>query len=480
MTDPYSRAQGDAVNLVVDLPPLSALDTWKANLTPASRRLIDESRVAIGSSGVFAAGTGHQPGFFHAGILAKFIAADSIASERGAASNWIHFASDADTHDPLRIDLPLRSPDGGVRRGSVSLARPERVPPHAPACIRAVGRVIDEGPEREALGAAVASERGEKVLTAALDACAQSAEQAPDAAMQVARACESMMSAWVRPSAATVPTRTLIATPMGRWAVEAILSRPAECARAFNGALAFEPHSARFLRESGDASEVPLWGVAADGARLRLNAVGARRALAAGELVLPRAFLASGLMRLVVDLFVHGTGGAHYERAGDRWWREFLGIELPPFAVVSASLYPSPAALGIPLRLDANPGVRFREAWWNPALLPDNPASAAHSAERAELLRCIADARRRSPERRAAYCSLLESISRGRASATAQLDSLKSHESHHARALKESALLTDRTWPFLLLDPSAIDGLVVAIRARVHSTGATSAKGSGR
>lgn len=53
----------------------------------------------------------------------------------------------------------------------------------------------------------------------------------------------------------------------------------------------------------------------------------------------PRAVALSVLNRLfVADLFVHGTGGAKYDRITDGFIARFYGITPPPFAVVSATL----------------------------------------------------------------------------------------------------------------------------------------------
>jgi len=58
-----------------------------------------------------------------------------------------------------------------------------------------------------------------------------------------------------------------------------------------------------------------------------------------GWKVRPRALTTTMFCRLfVADVFIHGIGGAAYDRVTDRIIREFIGIEPPPYIVCSATV----------------------------------------------------------------------------------------------------------------------------------------------
>jgi hypothetical protein len=116
------------------------------------------------------------------------------------------------------------------------------------------------------------------------------------------------------------------------------------------------------LREAHGALELPLWAVVEgrrhpvfvrrEGSQVVLSSDGRELcqlpatdfAQAEGMLrafaLRPRALILTAFVRLcVADLFVHGTGGRHYELAGDRILAELFGHPPPPFAVVSATVH---------------------------------------------------------------------------------------------------------------------------------------------
>ncbi len=101
----------------------------------------------------------------------------------------------------------------------------------------------------------------------------------------------------------------------------------------------------------------------------------------------PRAMALSVLNRLfVADLFVHGTGGAKYDRITDLFISRFHGITAPPFAVASATLK-------LPGLDDPAPGLaalrqRLREAAFHPERFLEN-APPALVAEKENLRAAI-------------------------------------------------------------------------------------------
>ncbi len=467
MNQPLTSALGgDSNALLLELPP----ETDPAqHLSSATLALRQQLRESLGLPAHFLSGAGHQPVLWHAGILAKFITASRLASARRAAStqgasNWVHFLSDQDASDPFRMDVPLRDATGSIRRASIRLV--------VEGALLARDGVAAARP---AQGARLvdfrdfASERAVDACTRVLAALGRSGGAA-HAGIQLAQVMHECASRWLPAPCATLSSHALI-TCAGA-ILERIVREPVESAQAFNAALRADPRAAKPLHIAGESSEVPLWGVRSDGRRERIGALEARRRIDQGRLVLPRAFLASGLMRVICNTFVHGTGGARYERVGEAWWREFLGIELPPFATASATLVPELAALGLARETPVETSLAYRRAWWDPTQL-DRPREPHRILEpvRAALLERIAEAPRKSALRRDAYRALSEHIAALRSTRRDELELLRASESHQQVARTQSALAHDRTWPFVLVPESAIDALAAAIADRLSARG---------
>lgn len=449
-------SEAGAIDFRIDVPPAPA------PLTGIAADIRRHMRTALGlplgvREGVVT-GAGHQPVVWHAGLLAKFIAASADAAVLAPTDTegvWLHFISDQDLVEPSRIDLPVREVGGAVRRSAVQfsaawargndLRASAWYPPFPPTASTAV----------------CASDAS----TAARDAFLRQLEvnqREATAAMQFAKSVGSCAQVWTGQPALVIGSAALLqaAAPL----VEQILQEPERSAVAFNEALREDPHAARPLRVAGDRSEVPLWRVARDGSRERISADEARHALGSGTLLLPRAFLASGLLRICCDCFYHGTGGARYERVGEVWWKRFFDIDLPPFGMATATMLPTPTALGI-TAAPPLPRISHRRMWWNPHLLTSDRSQ--HDT-RAALVQRIMQAPRRSAERAARYAALHEWIARERTAGTNELDQILREEHTHRCAHAQASLAHDRTWPFLLLEPSALDALTAAITRAVQ------------
>lgn len=139
-----------------------------------------------------------------------------------------------------------------------------------------------------------------------------------------------------------IRTSDLLDTPAGQSMLEAMRSDPGRCTDTLREAIAAVPGSG--LRPPyGD--ELPLW--AAPVGQPTVRHIATPSDLDDAEVLLfPRAVLTTAIMRLAVcDLFVHGTGGAMYDRVTDRWVQAWLGQTPPPFAMVTADVYVDHAAL---------------------------------------------------------------------------------------------------------------------------------------
>ncbi len=441
------------------------------SLSDAAETLARGMRESLGLPARVAAGAGHQPILWHAGILAKFLAASAIARSCVEAPNWVHFLSDQDVVDPFRMDVPLRAGDGRVRRASIRLVASDPL-----RAREAIGAARPAQKAREIDSHEFASEHaveGCKRVCTALDEF----HNDPHAGVQLAHVMHACAAQWLHEPCAVVPSEALIASGAAHAILDRILSDPVACASAFNAALRNDPRAARPLHIAGESTEVPLWGVAADGRRERIGASEARRRRVQGRVLLPRAFLASGFMRVICETFVHGTGGARYERVGEAWWRDFLGIELPPFATASATLYPTPAALGLREDSGAPNPIAWRSAWWDPTQLDvrsnrSREGRANIDPVRGEILERIAQAPRRSAARREGYRSLCAYIEALRVSHSGELEGLARGESQEQENRGERALLRDRTWPFVMLADSAIDAMARTITQRISAPAA--------
>lgn len=433
------------------------------SLSPLASTLRSQLRDSLQIPKGFVAGTGHQPIALHCGLLAKFIAASSVAKAHGPQSCWVHFLSDQDVVDPFRMDVPVLERTGNVRRTSLRLAleQPQLAIDAVPFARPAQS---PRRPDIETLASPAASTAMDKVIEAMRAAC-----DSPNAGVQMARTMMQCASRWVNPPCAIVQSRSLLMCDAAQSILQKIFAAPEQCAAVFNAALKLDPRSARPLRENGSRSEVPVWGVRADGCRERIDALEARRRCESGMPLLPRAFLASGLMRLTCDLFFHGTGGVRYERVGDRWWRDFLDIELPEFGSATATVVPFASDLGIHFNTNALQQPSWRQAWWDPTRLDrDNEESPAMiEPNRVALLQEIQDAPRKSTQRRAAYRALCDHINALRQSRSAELSSLEIAEGESKSIRAQIALANDRTWPFVLMREATIDSMANSIRNHI-------------
>ena len=390
-------------------------------------------------------GAGHQPEWWHPGITAKFMWAQSLAARAGASTAWL--LVDTDVRDPFELRYPAgtaASPRGAAHRfgpraaaGTVPAARASCIPaPHDPARMPAALPCAAEG------------------LLRARDALLRHAD-CSGAPLQLAHALVDTTPA-LRAPAAVVRTSELLRTGLGEALVERAARDPAACARAFNAAVAGAPRTARPLAESGPrGAELPLWAPAPDGTRRRVHAADLEQLRAAGSPLWPRAFLTGVLARAALcDRFVHGTGAARYERATDAFARAWLGDDLPPFDVATATLrLPFPADDG-PAPMDS---AARRRRWFDPL------GGSAPSEGKQAALREIAALPRGSAERRARWRSMhaeLASIRRAHACEFAEAEALAAADRERARA---AALRSDRTWPTVLHPPEAVIRLAEAL-----------------
>lgn len=337
--------------------------------------------------------TGHQPEFIHPGVWAKHVVASRLAEAVGGVA--VNLTVDTDVAKTTALSVPMLT-DGGLRVHAMQFADVapgttyEDIPPLDGAHVARLRESV-----RQALGERFGRSMMGPYLErfGSLDGPSSFVDQATAARSSLesefgVRMLETRVSrSWICPLLVD------------------ILGNAPRLFESYNASLA-EYRGAQGIRGSqrpipdlirdGDRLELPLWVRHTHEPRSRLfveqrrdtlflyadqQSVGCigldklatwDRALKAlreldGVLFRPRALMLTLWARmLLADLFVHGIGGAKYDRITDRLIERYFGVQPPVMACVSATL-----RLDLP-RHDATPDVlralkhQQRDLTWNP------------------------------------------------------------------------------------------------------------------
>lgn len=414
------------------------------------RAWAERTRAELGMPEGTVVGAGHQPEWWHPGIVAKFAWADERARRLGGSLAWL--VVDTDTRDPAAVRYPE------VRAGRLSAAEVRFAPPLAAGASPAgLPAFRPRGlPEARADRAPALACVGDGL--ARIHASLAGHAGARDAVSQVVAAVRDCTPEVGTP-ACIVRTSEIMATDLGR----ALLSRanqdPGACVRAFNRAVAHAPRTARPLAESGPRGpELPFWTPSSAGSRMRVHSLELPRLIESDAALWPRAFVTGLFARLALfDRFVHGTGGDAYERATDALAAEWLGVRLPAFDVATATLR-------LPLGVDddaAGPTpAELRSGWFDPERGLGGPGPRKQA-----LLEAIARAPRASAERRAAWIRMHRELEAMRSADPARLERFAAETAIARERRRAHEVRTDRTWAAALHPPGAISRLARAIRA---------------
>lgn len=431
--------------------------------------------------------TGHQPELYHAGAWVKVFLAQRLARQLGAIA--VDLVVDADAFEAVEARVPEMSPRPEGARHVLAAGGPDTCFACAPV------------PERAAVERFVADVRaglsavGEVRAAACFEAFAENLLGAMADARHVG---ELVTIARRRYEAAAgtgyleLPLSELCAgRAFSTFAVA--LALDAEAFRlAYNEELALYrsvnglrsvAKPAADLRKADGAIELPLWAMSgsrrvpvwaqARGGRVLLVPEGASgvdvggedggEALAASGLRLaPKALTLTLFHRLfVADGFVHGIGGAAYDRVTDGITRRYFGVEPPVFAVASLTMrldLAGPFATEDEVasvvqrlnRVRQNPDQMLGDA----KLTGDASARASELADRkSELVSAIAspgaDKKSLGGEIREVNASLASLLAPLEAGLVRELETLRGR-----RAWTEVA--EDRTYPFCFFDPREI------------------------
>ncbi len=308
--------------------------------------------------------TGHQPEFMHPGVWAKYVVADRLAVAIGGVA--LNLVVDNDVPKTTAVAMPVISGDR-LSLEQVPFARPGAGTPYE--CI----------PRADSAVIAAARQRFAAIMGAAFNASALPAFLEGFAGEGSRDFVEQMVAgraAVDRAFDVAVRDVRVSAAWGGAMLLDWVL-RARDFAQSYNRALAEYRREAAVrgpnrplpdLRMAGSRVELPVWAYDADGPRRRVfveRDEGQIRLFAEDELIgraavadlgregavpdvlqaacrmklRPRALALTLWARLVAgDLFIHGIGGAKYDRITDKIIRSYYGVEPPPMACVSATL----------------------------------------------------------------------------------------------------------------------------------------------
>lgn len=476
------------------------VDTWTVRIADLDLRTVRREvrrRVTAHDDDRPIVLTGHQPEFIHAGVWAKHVVVSRLAEAVGGVA--VNLTVDTDVAKATALSLPVLT-GGQLSEQAIQFAD---VPPDV--SYEDIPRLDDlrvshlADSARQALG-----RRFERSMLGPYFEYLAEAQSARDFVDQATIA----RSGVERTFAVNMLERRVSQSWFCPLLAE-ILGQAPRVFECYNAALA-EYRRAQGIRGSrrpipdllreGDRVELPLWVKPVRGGRSRLfveqrgdalclyadrRSVGSlalerlktwdRAVEVLGELedvvLRPRALMLTLWARmLLTDLFVHGIGGAKYDRITDLLMTRCFGVRPPPMACVSATL-----RLDLP-RHDASPQSlaelvnRRRDLTWNPQRhlgagedIAELVEARARAVERSQSLR--ADDGRHRAQRREVFHQI-RSISRrmlGRR-ADAQRD-LDESIARTDEALRQNAVADRRDYFFALHDRSALERLCEALPA---------------
>lgn len=424
---------------------------------------------------------GHQPGFWHPGILAKWVATHALAERVGGVGAWV--VVDQSPGAGARIAYPAID-----REWMVRLAEEWRQEPDAPRSYTRppeplLRRVIVLG-ELDSPPAAQPPARIEKTFDSAtahvssgrdrIQWCMEDASGEPNLARQLHMAASPPLNKRF-PVVSNFAT-DLHATAAFAELVGAMRSDPKACARLYNQAASQRPDAGvRELAIAAAAVELPLWERADTPGPWRTVTSDRLPDLPDHRLVL-RGLPMTGLLRWrACDLFIHGTGGgaSHaeegYDRVTEQWLAGWLGAtDLAPAVVASATLRLDFGDLAreipTPERIARARELAHRAAH-DPALLGD-----ASLGERKRALAAQIAALPRGSDQRAGLFARMQALrEEGTRSNPDRLADLHRQAEALAARAEEADIVADRTWPWVFFPRQAIEELCDQITAAVGS-----------
>lgn len=418
--------------------------------------------------------TGHQPGFFHPGVLAKYLALDAAGAALSADA-LVEVVVDQDVGDLRSIRVPVIDSEEVLTAASLPWSLWPGEEPQSPTG-RQPPLLVDPHAWRLAAGDRFALPQVEprcRAMGRALGLLARSESRAEQTALAAALLREvdfanhSLPRLGTRAAGGACPPRYMVTasslptTSLWRAIIDRMREEPQAACESYNAAVAAQPAAgvAPLETRGSGGCEVPCWLITDDGLRHRAFEHDLRRPDA---LLWPRALLMTGLVRLALcDLFIHGTSGFEYDRITERWFDRWLDAPLAPRTMTTATM-----TLDFEHRPEAVGDLAH--ARWMMHHLPfnvhrfisDPEAKAQHEA----IVNEIESLPRRSALRLAAF-ERLRTFQRDLLSRHPQLiDEARRRLRVAQRRMDESTVIGDRTWAFPLHDPESLAALAERVR----------------
>lgn len=431
-------------------PPLG---TWPASLgfgpiDERSERFREELGLPTDAPIVM---TGHQPILWHSGILSKYLAVEALAETSGARAAWL--VVDQDVVDPYAIDVPARDAEHRLISRTLRLAR-EPGEGLAASSVKPQRALTVE----ESLDLALPDLR--ERLPVIRDALAAEAGE-PTMARQVVRANFELLRD-VLPERPIVYASDLNRTSLFAELLGAMRREPEKAVSSYNQAASEFPEAGIAPLRSDDVQdihELPLWSVAPSEPRRRvfhheLDGIDPTT-------LAPRALLVTAMMRLAgCELFVHGTGGAAYDRVTERWMKHWLGATLAPKAAITADLRLKIEVEHVTASDVARATWLAHSARHNPGRLGDPAAQNVKD----ELVRAIEEMRERGDDPADLYQKLHENRRTFAFAHAKELAELDRDARALARKAGDSTVASRRDWPSVLYANDQLVELRDAIR----------------
>lgn len=189
-----------------------------------------------------------------------------------------------------------------------------------------------------------------------------------------------------------------------------------------------------------------------------------------GWRIRPRALALSAFMRLLVaDVFIHGIGGAKYDEVTEEFMRTGFGVTLPPLVCVTATArIPAPpaAALAVAIASAGGPPTAHGLLHNPQRYLRDIPPPLLNERQRriAASDRLRREQRGDRPARRAAWQSIRAVNAEIAAAARDQIASLEAARESHRVLDRRAAVWRDREYFFALHSRSTMLALADRVR----------------
>lgn len=399
---------------------------------------------------------GHQAEVWHAGILAKLIAAAELARRYDAALVWL--TPDQDANEPTMVPYPAETHEGRLKRrewlvdagsfvrpGTATGSRLAMEPGAVPREARTEWphEAARDGLER--IRGALVNQKNEASL----------ARQFTLAALDIVRGALGidvdhvlMCSAMSRGAA------------FGMWA-DRMRREARNCVLAYNGAAQAVPEAHVRDLEMGPRWELPLWALTPE--RPRAAVFG--DAEPQGQIA-PRALAMTGFVRtLLCDAWVMGVGGEAYDAVTRRWIAAWMGqADLSPGVIATATLR-------LPLREGPLPDAQkaARAAWrvHHARHHPEMLGQSERQRERDEYVRAMREAPYASAERGRLFAKMRETLHEARERGSEELDTMRDEAERERERLTDMESVLDRTWPFALHSRESLQELDARVREAV-------------